>query len=259
MRFKLKYSLIFLLTLQGCQGVDKQKQESLAAVARLDQKRGVVIAAPEPTKQWSAQDQLLSSALGHLDDSDKMVQATQKTLEVLVEEQPEELKTLIEEPLAEYAPTEIVEIKQEAEEALLASEQALLTSQQQPTAEMLENPTLVQSPISEDLPVVDKSKLPIQNLKAEFFKYYPTQELNTYLLQRHEAYLETLLTGLVNNSKDYEIKIYKTTGSETLQFISRQLYGTTRRWTEIYALNHKIIQNWDKIEPGTLLKVIIKK
>lgn len=42
---------------------------------------------------------------------------------------------------------------------------------------------------------------------------------------------------------------------ETLQTISQKYYNTTRRWFEIFKLNHDVLQSSDKVEPGITLKL----
>lgn len=43
---------------------------------------------------------------------------------------------------------------------------------------------------------------------------------------------------------------------ETLQMVSKRLYGTTRYWTEIYLLNHEALPAYDKVTAGQTLECI---
>jgi nucleoid-associated protein YgaU len=49
---------------------------------------------------------------------------------------------------------------------------------------------------------------------------------------------------------------HRTRKKETLQKISKDKYGTTRRWTEIYLINLKQIKNPDRLEIGRNLRLI---
>ena len=48
---------------------------------------------------------------------------------------------------------------------------------------------------------------------------------------------------------------YKVQKGETLQKISKKLYGTTKQWKKLYGLNRNVLKSPDKIRPGMTIKV----
>lgn len=88
----------------------------------------------------------------------------------------------------------------------------------------------------------------------ETVKPEPTY-LTKDLLDRYAGQLADRL-----NMASSEQGISKTTVTlnqgETLQELSKRLYGTSRYWTEIYLVNHDKIQNYDKVASGMSLTVL---
>jgi len=62
----------------------------------------------------------------------------------------------------------------------------------------------------------------------------------------------------VSDNADKSYTEYKVQANDTLQKISQKLYGTTKRWQEIYAENRDILSTPDKIYLGLVIKVPAK-
>ncbi|MFH1578268.1 MAG: LysM peptidoglycan-binding domain-containing protein [Candidatus Omnitrophota bacterium] len=60
-------------------------------------------------------------------------------------------------------------------------------------------------------------------------------------------------------SKTVVIKKYTVKEGDTLQRISKQFYGTTKRWEEIYKLNQKILKSPHSIYPGQVIEVAVEE
>ena len=58
-----------------------------------------------------------------------------------------------------------------------------------------------------------------------------------------------LETGLEN------FENYTVAKNDTLQKISKKFYGTTKKWTKIYAANKDILRGPDKLYPGQTIKI----
>ena len=52
-----------------------------------------------------------------------------------------------------------------------------------------------------------------------------------------------------------ELTDYKVQKGETLQKISKKLYGTTKQWKKLYDLNKNVLKSPDKIRPGMTIKI----
>jgi nucleoid-associated protein YgaU len=48
---------------------------------------------------------------------------------------------------------------------------------------------------------------------------------------------------------------YQVKKNDTLQKISKQFFGTTKKWNKIYQLNQSRIKNPDRIRPGMVLDI----
>jgi len=48
---------------------------------------------------------------------------------------------------------------------------------------------------------------------------------------------------------------YQVKNNDTLQKISKQFFGTTKKWNKIYQLNKSRIKNPDRIKPGLVLDI----
>ena len=48
---------------------------------------------------------------------------------------------------------------------------------------------------------------------------------------------------------------YQVKKNDTLQKISKQFFGTTKKWNKIYQLNQSRIKNPDRIKPGMVLDI----
>ncbi len=101
----------------------------------------------------------------------------------------------------------------------------------------------------------------IKKLAAEqkvYFDLDSTKPEPTYLtkdlLDRYPAQLADRV-----NAAGTEKGIAKTTVTlnrgESLQELSKRLYGTHRYWTEIFLVNHDKIQNYDRVKSGMTLSV----
>lgn len=55
--------------------------------------------------------------------------------------------------------------------------------------------------------------------------------------------------------KEEEFVDYKVQKGDTLQKISMKLFGTTKKWKELFDLNKDVLKSPDKIRPGMVIKV----
>lgn len=74
------------------------------------------------------------------------------------------------------------------------------------------------------------------------------------LLDRYADQLAQRLTASVDEKGITKTTVTLNPG-ETLQELSKRLYGTHRYWTEIFLVNHDKIQNYDRVKSGTTLTV----
>lgn len=74
------------------------------------------------------------------------------------------------------------------------------------------------------------------------------------LLDRYASQLAQRLTASVDEKGISKTTVTLNPG-ETLQELSKRLYGTHRYWTEIFLVNHDKIQNYDKVKSGITLTV----
>lgn len=84
-------------------------------------------------------------------------------------------------------------------------------------------------------------------VKAEALKPQPI-----YLSRSLIIKFKTQLYDHLENKSPQKTYVVKT--GDTLQTISQQFYSTTRRWTELYLLNHDRLKNPDSLEKDTELK-----
>jgi nucleoid-associated protein YgaU len=56
-------------------------------------------------------------------------------------------------------------------------------------------------------------------------------------------------------SQAVEYTTYTVQKGDTLQKISQKLFGTTKKWQEIYQANSQTLKSPDKIYPGLILKI----
>lgn len=52
---------------------------------------------------------------------------------------------------------------------------------------------------------------------------------------------------------------YTVQKADTLQKISRKFYGTTKKWLKIYEANKTVLKTPDKVYPGQVLNIPVKK
>lgn len=88
----------------------------------------------------------------------------------------------------------------------------------------------------------------------ELAKPEPTY-LTKDLLDRYADQLAQRLTASMTEKGISKTTVTLNPG-ETLQELSKRLYGTHRYWTEIYLVNHDKIQNYDKVKSGMALTVL---
>lgn len=101
----------------------------------------------------------------------------------------------------------------------------------------------------------------VKHLSAEQKVYFdmdvakpePTY-LTKDLLDRYPGQLAERLTASVSEKGISKTTVTLNRG-ETLQELSKRLYGTHRYWTEIFLVNHDKIQNYDKVKSGITLTV----
>ena len=77
--------------------------------------------------------------------------------------------------------------------------------------------------------------------------------LSKDLIDRYPAQLAERLSFATEKETKTTVALGQ---GETLQTLSRRLYGTTRYWTEIYLLNRAAISNYDRVKAGTELTVV---
>ncbi len=101
----------------------------------------------------------------------------------------------------------------------------------------------------------------VKKLEAEqkvFFDMDSAQPEPTYLtkdlINRYAAPLAERLNS-VATKKGIEKTTVTISKGETLQDVSRRLYGSHRYWTEIYLVNQDKLENYDKVKPGIILSV----
>ena len=101
----------------------------------------------------------------------------------------------------------------------------------------------------------------IKKLAAEQKVYFDMDVVKpepTYLtkdlLDRYASQLAQRLTASVDEKGISKTTVTLNPG-ETLQELSKRLYGTHRYWTEIFLVNHDKIQNYDKVKSGITLTV----
>lgn len=100
-----------------------------------------------------------------------------------------------------------------------------------------------------------KSISPTHAATKSFFRAYPLQrKLKNEIQENKERYKAELLK--VIQAKKIQLTSHKTSKGESLQSISEKLYGTTRRWPEIYILNYPVLDNYDRLPVGMDLQVI---
>lgn len=58
-----------------------------------------------------------------------------------------------------------------------------------------------------------------------------------------------------NETGDKNFEKYTVAKNDTLQKISKKLYGTTKKWTKIYEANKDILSAPNKLYPGQILKI----
>ncbi len=59
--------------------------------------------------------------------------------------------------------------------------------------------------------------------------------------------------------KQTTIVEYTVKDNDTLQKISKEFYGSNKKWSRIYDDNKDAIKNPDRIKPGTVLKISVEK
>lgn len=103
-------------------------------------------------------------------------------------------------------------------------------------------------------------------------KYYETQiEINPIGGHKTERKYEETTTNVTSVNKplqeeetditeietkeEEEYSTYKVQKNETLQKISMKLFGTTKKWKNIYDANKDTLKSPDKIRPGMVIKI----
>ncbi len=61
--------------------------------------------------------------------------------------------------------------------------------------------------------------------------------------------------GTQNEAAVGNFEKYTVAKNDTLQKISKKLYGTTKKWTKIYEANKDVLRGPDKLYPGQVLNV----
>ena len=72
-----------------------------------------------------------------------------------------------------------------------------------------------------------------------------------YIEQGEASDIETPETA----ARDLSYEKYTVQKGDTLQKISRKLYGTTKKWNRIYEANRDALSSPDKIYPGQVIRV----
>jgi hypothetical protein len=101
----------------------------------------------------------------------------------------------------------------------------------------------------------------VKHLTAEqkvFFDIEKTRPQPTYLtkdlLNRYPTQLAERLNSIGSEKGSTKSSVTVNSG-DTLQAISRKLYGTSRYWPEIFLINYDKIQDYDKIPAGITLAI----
>lgn len=62
-------------------------------------------------------------------------------------------------------------------------------------------------------------------------------------------------TDTQTGESNFSFEKYTVAKNDTLQKISKKLYGTTKRWTKIYEANKDVLHGPDKLYPGQILNI----
>lgn len=86
----------------------------------------------------------------------------------------------------------------------------------------------------------------------------PVEKTEDKSLEGNLGYITRSKIPEVASPTEVLLQKYTVQKGDTLQKISKQFYGTTKKWTTIYQLNQDILKSPDKLYPGQVINIPIE-
>jgi hypothetical protein len=97
-------------------------------------------------------------------------------------------------------------------------------------------------------------------IKRVFLAEFKTHQITTQELAQNKEQLADALERFYRiRSHRFEPREYNVRRGQTLQIISRELYATTRRWPELYLLNHQQMTDWNSLAANQSLRYFLER